>query len=206
MINLDMVGRLKPDSILVVNGTGTSPAWEPALKKVNKHFSLTLKASGIGPSDHTSFYLNDIPALHFFTGQHEDYHRPADDVDKLNYEGMDRISEYVLHLIVALDSEKKLTFIKTKNESESTPRFKVTLGVVPDYRYSGTGMRIDGVSEDRPAQKAGLQKGDVVLQLGEYPVSDMMSYMQALSKFEKGQTTTVTIDRNGEKREIAITF
>ena len=95
---------------------------------------------------------------------------------------------------------------KTKNESEAVPDFKVTLGVVPDYLFSGKGMRIDGISEDRPAQKAGLQKGDIVVKMGDFDVTDMMSYMKSLSKFEKGQTAKVTIDRSGELKEVEVTF
>src|SRR5690606_4862216 len=162
--------------------------------------------SGVGPSDHTSFYLADIPVLHFFTGQHEDYHKPSDDTEKMNFEGMEMVSNYIFSIIKDLDSQKKLAFRKTKNESEVVPDFKVTLGVVPDYLFSGKGMRIDGISEDRPAQKAGLQKGDIVVKMGEFEVTDMMSYMKSLSKFEKGQTTKLTIERNGEIKEVEVTF
>ncbi len=162
--------------------------------------------SGVGPSDHTSFYLADIPVLHFFTGQHEDYHKPSDDTEKVNFGGMQIVSNYIFSIIKDLDSQKKLPFRKTKNESEAVPDFKVTLGVVPDYLFSGIGMRIDGISEDRPAQKAGLQKGDIVVKMGEFEVKDMMSYMKSLSKFEKGQTTKVTIDRSGKLMEVEVTF
>ena len=206
MINMDMVGRLREDKTLSVSGTGTSPIWKQVLNATNPGFKLVLKESGVGPSDHTSFYLQDIPVLHFFTGQHEDYHKPTDDADKLNYEGMQMITGYITEVIRELDDHPKLVFKKTKNESEEVPRFKVTLGVVPDYLFDGKGMRIDGISEDRPAQKAGLQKGDVVVQMGDSTVVDMMSYMRALSAFEKGNTTKVIINRNGEKIAVDITF
>lgn len=206
MINMDMVGRLREDKTLSVSGTGTSPIWKQVLNATNPGFKLVLKESGVGPSDHTSFYLQDIPVLHFFTGQHKDYHKPTDDADKLNYEGMQMITGYITEVIRELDDHPKLVFKKTKNESEEVPRFKVTLGVVPDYLFDGKGMRIDGISEDRPAQKAGLQKGDVVVQMGDSTVVDMMSYMRALSVFEKGNTTKVIINRNGEKIAVDITF
>lgn len=206
MINLDMVGRLKKDSTLAVYGVGTTPIFKQVLSAHNDKFKLVENESGVGPSDHTSFYLNDIPVLHFFTGQHEDYHRPGDDADKLNYDGMNLVSDYIFDIITDLDDNGVLAFRKTKNESEETPRFKVTLGVVPDYLYDGKGMRIDGVSEDKPAQKAGLQKGDVVLQLGDSTIVDMMGYMRALSAFEKGQTTTVKVERKGEEIEKEVTF
>ena len=99
-----------------------------------------------------------------------------------------------------------MEFKKTKNESDEVPRFKVTLGVVPDYMFDGKGMRIDGVSEERPAQKAGLQKGDIVIKLGGIEITDMMSYMKALSKFEKGNSTTVKFEREGKIIETDITF
>jgi len=206
MLNMDMVGRLKKDSTLAVYGVGTTPIFKQVINASNNKFKLIEKESGVGPSDHTSFYLNDIPVLHFFTGQHEDYHKPGDDADKLNYEGMEAISTYIFDIITDLDDNGELAFRKTKNESDSAPRFKVTLGVVPDYMFDGEGMRIDGVSEDKPAQKAGMQKGDIVIQLGEHEVKDMMGYMKALSKFEKGNTTTAKIVRAGKTIEAEVTF
>ena len=206
MINMDMVGRLKADSTLAVYGTGTSPMFKQTLKANNEQFKLVQKESGVGPSDHTSFYNSDIPVLHFFTGQHEDYHKPSDDAEKLNYSGMQTISNYIFALISDLDDNNKLAFRKTKNESESVPRFKVGLGVIPDYLFDGVGMRIDGVSEDKPAQKAGLQKGDIVIQIGDLEIKNMMDYMKALSAFEKGNTTKVVVDRNNKEIEAEVTF
>lgn len=206
MINMDMVGRMKKDSTLAVYGTGTSPIFKQVLKSHNDNFKLVQQESGVGPSDHTSFYLADMPVLHFFTGQHEDYHKPGDDSEKLNYDGMYLISDYIFNIISDLDDNGKLAFRKTKNESDSTPRFKVGLGVIPDYLFDGVGMRIDGISEDKPAQKAGLQKGDIVIQLGDSTVTNMMSYMRALSVFDKGSKTKVVVKRGEEKVEKEINF
>ncbi len=207
MINLDMVGRLNEEKTLAVHGVGTSPVFKQTLF-ANNDFGLTIveNESGVGPSDYTSFYVADVPVLHFFTGQHEDYHKPSDDFEKLNYEGMEIISNYIFSIISDLNDNGKLAFKKTKNESEEVPRFKVGLGVVPDYLFTGEGMRIDGVSEDRPAQRAGLLKGDVVVKLGDSLVTDMMSYMRALSAFEEGQKARVTIDRDGELMEVEVEF
>jgi C-terminal processing protease CtpA/Prc len=173
---------------------------------LNDNFKLVEKESGVGPSDHTSFYLSDIPVLHFFTGQHEDYHKPTDDQELLNYEGMYQISDYIFSIISDMDDNGKLAFKKTKNESESAPRFKVTLGVIPDYLFEGKGMRIDGVTEGKPAEKAGIVKGDVVVKMGDIDIVDMMSYMTGLSKFEKGNSTTVEVLREGKIVKTEVTF
>ena len=206
MINMDMVGRLKADSTLAVYGTGTSPMFKQVIQAHNDHFRIVENESGVGPSDHTSFYLADIPVLHFFTGQHEDYHKPSDDSDKLNYQGMKLISDYIFEIMSDLDDNGTLAFRTTKNESEETPRFKVGLGVVPDYLYDGEGMRIDGTREDTPAFNAGLQKGDIVVKLGDSTITDMMSYMRALSVFDKGDKSTVVVKRNDENMTAELQF
>ena len=206
MLNMDMVGRLNAEKTLAVYGVGTSPILRQTVNANASDLNIVANESGVGPSDHTSFYLADIPVLHFFTGQHEDYHKPSDDTEKVNFAGMEIVSKYIFSIIKDLDAQPKLPFRKTKNESEVVPDFKVTLGVVPDYLFNGKGMRIDGISEDRPAQKAGLQKGDIVVKMGEFEVKDMMSYMKCLSKFEKGETVEVTVDRNGALKRFTVTF
>jgi aminopeptidase YwaD len=209
MINMDMVGRLKrEDPTLLINGAGTSDAWKIAFNYI-KIDSLKIKTteSGIGPSDHTSFYLKDIPVLHFFSGTHSDYHKPSDDEVLINYEGEERIIDFILQLISKLDDKGKLTFIKTKDESnDDAPRFKVTLGVVPDYGFEGQGMRIDGITEGKPASKAGLKAGDIVIQIGDHKVVDMMSYMKALGKFTKGEKAMILIKRGTEEKSIEVEF
>jgi hypothetical protein len=207
MINMDMVGRLNAEKKLAINGTGTSPLFTEKLNSLNKYgLDLVMSESGVGPSDHTSFYLSDVPALHFFTGQHEDYHKPSDDADKINYEGMQTLTDYIYNLIMSLDKEDDLPFTKTKDESQVSPKFEVTLGVIPDYLFSDKGMRIDGVREGRPAEKAGIVKGDVVIKMGEVEIVDMMSYMKGLASFKPGQTVVVTILREGKEMEKEVTF
>lgn len=209
MLNMDMVGRLKPDSkILQILGAGTSPEWKTAIDGLMID-SITIKTSesGIGPSDHTSFYLAGIPAIHFFSGTHEDYHKPSDDEDKINHDGQVSIMKIMLEIISRLDSKGKIPFAKTQDaDSRETPRFKVTLGVVPDYVYDGTGMRIDGVNDGKPAAKAGLKAGDIILAIGEHKVHDMMSYMQALGKFKKGEKAIVKFKRGEEEKEAEVEF
>ena len=158
-----MVGRLKEDKSLAIYGVGTSPIFKQTINSNNDSLNIIENESGVGPSDHSSFYINDIPVLHFFTGQHADYHKPSDDPDKINYQGVKEISDYIFSLISDLNDNGRIAFRKTKNESEEVPRFKVSLGVMPDYMFNKGGMRIDAVTEDRPGYKAGLIKGDVVI-------------------------------------------
>ncbi|KYG80198.1 PDZ domain-containing protein [Roseivirga ehrenbergii] len=207
MINIDMVGRMNEEKTLAINGVGTSPVWMDKIEAANTDtLKLVTSESGIGPSDHTSFYLQDLPVLHFFTGQHEDYHRPSDDANKINYHGIVKVVRLIERLVLSLDQEEKIAFTKTKDESGDSPRFTVSLGVVPDYLYDGQGMRIDGVSEDKPAQKAGMQKGDIVMKLGDSTIVDMMSYMRALAAFQLGDETKVEFKRGEELKTVDIKF
>lgn len=208
MINFDMIGRL--DSVknaLVIDGANASPAFS-VLETLASENGPSIKAggSGIGSSDHMSFYLEGIPALHFFTGTHEDYHRPSDDVEKVNIPGIVAVLDVAHRLIQSLDDDGKLEFVAIQDSSEAVPEFKVTLGVIPDYLFEGQGMRIESVREGRPAAGAGLKDGDVVVRLGDVEVVDMMAYMKALGKFHKGETTTVEYLRNDERLSGSITF
>jgi len=206
MINMDMVGRLNNERSLAIYGLGTSPIFKQTIKSNNEDFKIIENESGVGPSDHTSFYLQDIPVLHFFTGQHSDYHKPSDDSNLINYFGMELISNYIYSIISDLDDNGKLSFKKTKNESQDVPRFKVTLGVIPDYLFQGKGMRIDGVSSGKPAEKAGFEKGDIVIKLGNTDINDMMTYMKGLSKIKKGDKVIVKVKRNNKIFSKKITF
>ncbi len=205
MLNFDMVGRLDESKGLAINGVGTSPIWKKKLESANvSNLELILGESGVGPSDHTSFYLINVPVLHFFTGQHADYHKPTDDSDKINYVGIATIHDLVFNLMMEVDQVDKLRFTKTKQDSSMSPRFTVTLGVMPDYLFQGDGMRIDGVTDGRPASVAGFEKGDIVIEMGEYKVDGMQSYMEALSKFKKGDKTIVKVKRGKKtvKKEV----
>lgn len=209
MINMDMVGRLSADKKLAVYGTGTSPTWTPLVEAIGKDkgFEVKFHPGGVGPSDHTSFYLKDIPVLHFFTGQHEDYHKPSDDFDKINYEGIKEVQGFIEHVIATCDSKGKLEFTKTKDEdANKAPKYSVTLGVIPDYMYDGKGMMISGVREGRPAEKAGIQNGDIVIKMGDIDVVDMMAYMKALGEFKKGEKTKVIVKRGEEELEFEVEF
>ena len=208
MLNFDMVGRLNENRDLAINGSGTSSKWQSLISDSNNdnNFSLKLSESGIGPSDHSSFYLQDIPAIHFFTGQHNDYHTPRDKRNTLNYDGIFEILKFADVIIDLSSSISDFDFKETKNNSNQTPKFSVTLGVMPDYLYGGKGMRIDGVSKEKTAGKFGIKKGDIVIKIGSVDVVDMMSYMQGLSNFKKGDGTVVRILREGKEIDISVVF
>lgn len=210
MVNMDMIGRLNETSkTLTVGGIGTSPAWSQIFSVVNKKKLLTIKfdSSGTGPSDHSSFYRKDIPVLFFFTGLHTDYHKPSDDFNKINYTGELQVLKYILSVIETSATKGKLAFTKTREQQTgTTARFSVTMGIMPDYTFSGSGVRVDGISDGRPAQKAGIQTGDVIVQLGEHNTTSMEAYMQALSKFKKGDKTKVKYKRGNDIAETEVQF
>ncbi len=215
MINMDMIGRLNVASKLVtVGGFGTSPTWSEVYRLKGKSalyasgLSFRFDSSGTGPSDHSSFYRKDIPVLFYFTGLHSDYHKPSDDAEKLNYTGEMHL---VRHIISLLDYTSKKgirpPFTKTKEQpSVMASSFSVTLGIMPDYSFNGSGVKADGISENRPAQKAGLRSGDIITALGAYPTQSIESYMQALGKFKKGEKTTVFFSRGTEKLSAPVEF
>lgn len=219
MINMDMVGRLNDSSkVLTIGGFGTSPAWEKVINnydffklpyKTNIQPPLVIRtdSSGTGPSDHTSFYRKDIPVLFYFTGLHTDYHKPSDDADKINYTGEALIIRHMLGVIQGLNAEPRLAFLKTREAQTTTSaRFSVSMGIMPDYTWSGTGLRSDGVSEGKPAQKAGLKAGDIILQIGDFKITSMESYMQTLGKFKKGDTVKVIYLRGKDTLTTTVQF
>ena len=208
MINLDMVGRFEEAKGISVSGSGTSPVWETLLKNLSTDkMIIKTDSSGTGPSDHTSFYLKDIPVLHFFTGSHNDYHKPSDDADKINYVGEVSVLKLIADVINAEVTQPKLAFLKTKSKSMGGTRsFKVAMGVMPSYSSSEDGLKVDGVSEGKPARKAGILTGDLITQIGDYTVKDVQTYMDALNKFEKGQTVPVKLKRGDKELIINLTF
>lgn len=214
MINMDMVGRLNDSTrALTVGGYGTSPVWGQLYNRQGREAlyaagTYRFDSSGTGPSDHTSFYQKNIPVLFYFTGLHTDYHKPSDDADRINYTGQAAIVQHIYSLLGAANGlQGKVPFTKTREAQMGTSaRFSVSLGIMPDYTFGGAGVRVDGVSEGRAAQKAGLKEGDVITALGDNPVSSVESYMQALSRFKKGDTTKVRYTRDGKSFEATASF
>jgi hypothetical protein len=207
MINLDMIGRLNDSTKkLIIYGVGTSPVWIPIIDSLKTEFSIKKDSSGIGPSDQTSFYLKNIPVLHFFTGQHSDYHKPSDDIARINYKSEKSVLDYIATIVNVTNTYPKLTFLTTRNPDMGKSAFKVTMGVMPDYTFEGKGMRIDGVTDGRPAAKAGILKSDVVTKLGEIKVESVQDYMKALQQFKKGDTGKIKVLRSGKELELEVTF
>jgi Tol biopolymer transport system component len=208
MLNLDMVGRLNEKKEMTVGGVGSSPIFSNLVEKAKPAgFNITLDQSGIGPSDHTSFYLKDIPVLFFFTGKHSDYHKPSDDEEKINYYGVKNITDYVFRIVTELSEQNAIEFTKTKMNAEKTrPKYKVTLGVMPDYTDHGDGLHIDGVTDGRPAQVAGIMEGDIITKIGTCDIKEVYSYMECLAKITAGEELPVTFKRNGEVKTVTVKF
>ena len=206
MINLDMVGRLNEEKELSIFGVGTSSIFKQVVNSMNNNFKLKIIEDGTGPSDHTSFYNKDIPVLFFHTGSHENYHRPSDDVNLINYKGMSEISNYIIDIIDELETYNKLEFKETISNQPTVARFNVSLRVMPDYVFEGDGMKASQIIKGGPADDAGLIDGDVIIMLGENEVKDVYDYMNSLSKFEKGDSTKVIVLRSGKKLEFEVKF
>ena len=188
MINMDMIGRLNDSTrALTIGGIGTSPSWADVLSSVRKAgFKVNTDSAGVGPSDHTSFYNKGIPVLFFFTGVHSDYHKPGDDADKVNFAGEAKVIRAIQTVVKDLNRAPRPHFTPARQSSMGKVRFKVTLGIIPDYSWTGEGVRADGVTDGKPAAKAGLRTGDIIIRLGNDDVKGMQTYMEALSRQKEG--------------------
>jgi len=209
MINLDMIGRLT-DNALTIFGTGTSNRWDDILGAIEMDsLAITRAPSGSGASDHTSFYETEIPVLHYFTGTHENYHRPTDTAEKVNYRGIRRVTDHIVRVVEELDSydASDIEFRESTNPHATT--FDMdgpTLGVLPDYSYSGEGFRVQGVRSGEPADRAGMEDGDVIIRMGDSDIADIYDYMERLSEFNDGDQVVVIVRRNGEEVPLNIQF
>jgi len=200
MINMDMIGRLR-DSLLVVHGIGTSPQWQAVIERLHQppQFQLTLKKEGPGPSDHASFYRKNIPVLFFFTNHHEDYHRVTDDADKINADGEARILRFIAGIVTEIaDRDSVLHFTKAESEQPVVRGFRVFVGTVPDYAAEVEGMKISGVRKSSPAEKAGLQGGDIIIKFGKFDIKNVYDYTYALGEFSPGQKVPVVVKRGSQ--------
>jgi Zn-dependent M28 family amino/carboxypeptidase len=246
MINMDMIGRLN-DNKLIVGGVGTAQQWRSMIDSSNsmqgttltlnaprtegvvsphtmpivvgangrpvvtidatKKFTLTLNEDGFGPSDHSSFYAKQVPVLFFWTGTHDDYHKPSDTADKINYEGEARIVSLVANIVRDLDkSDQRPTYTVARSESQGrSAGFRVYLGTIPNYADSNDGLKLDGVRDDSPASKAGLKAGDRIVKMAGRDVKNVYDYTYALGEMKAGQEYEVEIMRGNEKLTFKIT-
>lgn len=205
MVNLDMIGRLK-DSTLVVEGIGTSPLLQAMMERINQAygFKMTLKKDGFGPSDHASFYGKNIPVLFFFTNLHDDYHRVSDDAEKINAAGEAAVVKMVGEAVAEIaNADAAPQFTKASPDSMQTGRgFRVTVGTIPDYAAEAEGMKISGVRAGSPAEKAGLQGGDIIVRFGSFEIKNVYDYTYALGSFAPGDEVEIVAMRSGQQVKV----
>lgn len=209
MFNMDMVGRLEEDK-LTVFGTGTSSRWKSLVISEGEAsgFKLSLQPEGFGPSDHSSFYGKKIPVLHFFTGTHGDYHRPTDDVEKINVAGIERVVETMESIILdTLNNPEAPDYVEIKqraniSRSGSRPYF----GSIPDFASEGKGYGISGVSPGSPADKGGLKGGDRIIQIGEIQINSLDDFDLALRRFSAGDAVDVVVLRDDKEVKTKVTL
>jgi Zn-dependent M28 family amino/carboxypeptidase len=208
MINADMVGRLR-DEKLIVDGTGTSPGWKPLIDDAAQGlgFDLVLGGEGFGASDHASFTAVRVPVAFFFTGAHPDYHKPSDTADKVNAAGEERVATLAGRLTLAVaEAPGRLAFVDAPADPHRGMRggFKVSLGTLPDYAFTGKGVRLDGVRPDAPASRAGLTRGDVIVKLGGHEIGNIHDYMFALGELSPGGEVVIEVERDGKRVPLKI--
>ena len=211
MINFDMIGRLKDqENVLAIFGTGTTAQFKSYFDSLDSDkLKIINKEPGTGPSDHTSFYNQSIPVLHFFTGAHTDYHKPSDDIESIDIEGTLKVIELAAKTITHFDKlAEELLFQKTVDPDAGRRRasFSVTLGIMPDYIAEVKGLRVDGVTPERPGDRAGLLSGDIIIGIGGNPIGDIYDYMNCLGKFRKHDTTYVIVERASDTLKLEVIF
>lgn len=205
MLNFDMVGRLGDEQDLVVAGMGTSSVWPELVERTRAEQEIRSSDDGYGASDQTSFYEAGLPVLHFFTGTHSDYHKPSDDVDKINFAGTAVVADIALRVIHAISTEGIMPdYIKVARTAPARGGFKVSLGTIPDYGAKVDGVRLTGVREGGAAAKAGLQKGDVIQRIGEREVHNLDDYMATFAVLEPGKEVEVAVEREGKELTVKL--
>lgn len=199
MVNLDMVGRLG-DQPLIVYGVGTAEEWPALVTRAAAEASIPIatRTEGYGPSDHTSFYAREIPVLHLFTNVHADYHRPSDDWQLVDFDGVERIAGMVARIARDATAAERLTLVRGAGEPPSAGGggYGTWLGTIPDFTPVDHGVRLSGVSDGSPAEGAGLREGDVLIRLGEHEVADLYDLTDALRAHRPGDVVDVTVLRD----------
>jgi aminopeptidase YwaD len=208
MINMDMIGRLR-NKDLIVYGIGTSPGFEALVKKydADSSFVLKLNKDGYGPSDQSSFYGKKIPVLFFFTDIHPDYHRPSDTYDKINYDGEQRVVQFVEAIASDLDEtpeQPQYVAVEAPRPMQAGRSTRVYMGTIPDFGEQVEGMKLAGVREGGPAAKAGLQAGDIIVKFGRVEVKNLYDFTYALAECKPGDEVDVVVKRGGETKTFRV--
>jgi len=206
-----MVGRMSNEKSLQIGGTATSLSGAELLDNItgSKNFNLVKSPEGYGPSDHASFYGKDIPVFFFSTGPHLDYHTPEDDIEQVNFEGLKSVSDYIYNLTLELANRDSSLMFQEAGPKTSQQRMKrrkgVTLGIMPDFAGQvKNGLRADFVLKDRPADKGGMEDGDIIVAINGKTIKNIYDYMYRLEKLKQGQTITVEVKRDNEKKVLLI--
>lgn len=209
-INFDMVGRLR-DNKLIMQATGSSTLWPKLLEKRNvaAGFALVLQTDPYLPTDVTSFYPKKVPVLNFFTGSHDDYHRPTDTPDKIDYDGLERIAKFAKAITLDVaNSPERPPFSRVERSDTgggSRDNLRAYLGSIPDYAQEVVGVKLSGVRPGSPAEKAGVKSGDVVVEFAGQKIKNIYDYTYALDAVKIGQPVKVTVQRDGKPVEITVT-
>ena len=209
-INFDMVGRLRENK-LIMQATGSSTAWPKLLEKRNvaAGFALTLQLDPYLPTDVTSFYPKRIPVLNFFTGSHEDYHRPTDTADKINYDGLQRIATFAKGITLDVaNSPERPPFSRVERSDTgggSRDNLRAYLGSIPDYAQEVVGVKLSGVRPGSPAEKAGIKSGDVIVEFAGQKIKNIYDYTYALDAVKIGQPVKMLVQRDGKPVELTVT-
>jgi len=207
-LNFDMVGRLR-DNKLSLQGIGSSTAWKAMIEKRNvvAGFDVSLQEDPYLPTDATAFYSKKVPVLAFFTGSHDEYHRPTDDIDTLNYEGLERITKFARLLTRDLAmQESRPDYVQVEQRKKaSVSGLRVYLGTVPDYAAEVEGLKLSGVRAGGPADKAGLKGGDIVVEFAGIKVRNIDDYMVAFNAVKINQPAKIIVMRDGKRTELTVT-
>jgi hypothetical protein len=208
-LNFDMVGRMQ-DNKLIVQATGTSPIWKRLLEQANviSGFDLQVQDDPYQPTDVATFNAAGVPSLSFFTGTHTDYHKPSDTADKIDYEDLDRVAEFaaaIARRIADTDPPPQFTKVEQQMQPGGRAGVRVFTGTIPDYGTDVKGLLLSGVVGGGPAEQAGLQKGDVIVEIAGQTIANIYDYTYALDVLKIGEPARVVYTRNGQRRETTLT-
>ena len=207
-LNFDMVGRMQ-DNKLTVQATGTSPSWSKLIEQANvvAGFDLQLQQDPYQPTDVATFTQAGVPSLNFFTGSHADYHRPTDTADRIDYDDLDRVADFGSAIVKRLvDQDEPPAFTKVDRPAQGAGRagVRVFTGTIPDYTSDAKGLRLSGVIGGGPAEQAGLQKGDLVVEIAGKSITNIYDYTYALEVLKIGEPAKVVYIRDGTRRETTL--